>query len=368
MGQHANMVKVTAAAPGTSTVTVSTAVAGFRTFAQGYNSADATVAGVRIEDASDATIWEICENCAYTHSGTTLSRGTRKDSSTGGAVNFTGAVVVSVIATADMGRRWDSAALVSAAATVTTADVTGVVGQMSELDISGLTAARSFVLPTGAPVGSRCGLRITAGYTGTNYAYGLKYTAGTAETLNGVAAGTEVSRCIITNEMMVFVVVSSGAWKVDYDGRIAQHGLLRLSTSSSGESAITWTSPTDASGAWTADINVGSVASTSNGRIYARRAGNYIMSHSGRPATAIAATKYYGTILWLNGTTTVLSAHNVWNAAAASEKPEQFRQISATLAAGDYTNFQYQCETASVGTEAATSPRLITSSILLEVL
>ncbi len=103
MGQHANMVKVTAASPGTGSVTVSTAVSGFRTFAQGYNSADATVAGVRIEDASDATIWEIDENCAYTHSGTTLSRGTRKDSSTGSAVNFTGSVVVSVIATAGFG-------------------------------------------------------------------------------------------------------------------------------------------------------------------------------------------------------------------------------------------------------------------------
>ncbi len=103
MSTHANMVKVTAASPGTGSVTVSTAVSGFRTFAQGFNSADATVAGVRIQDASDATIWEIDENCSYTYSTNLLTRGTRKDSSTGSAVNFTGSVIVSVIATAGFG-------------------------------------------------------------------------------------------------------------------------------------------------------------------------------------------------------------------------------------------------------------------------
>jgi len=108
MGLHANMVKVTAASPGTGNITVSTAVSGFRTFAQGFNNADATVAGVRIQDASDATIWEIDENCSYTYSTNLLTRGTRKDSSTGSAVNFTGSVIVSVVETAGFGNAVDN--------------------------------------------------------------------------------------------------------------------------------------------------------------------------------------------------------------------------------------------------------------------
>lgn len=100
MTQHANMVKVTAASPGTGNITVSTAVSGFRTFATAFGSADAVVAGVRIQDASDATKWEIARGCSYTYSTNALSRGTFESSSTGSVVDFTGAVVVSVIATA----------------------------------------------------------------------------------------------------------------------------------------------------------------------------------------------------------------------------------------------------------------------------
>jgi len=100
------MVAESAGAPGTTGLTLTGAVAPFRSFGAGYNNANATV-DVRIQDAADETIWEVARNCAYTHSGTTLSRGTFENSSTGSLVNFTGAVVVSVVATAHTGNLAD---------------------------------------------------------------------------------------------------------------------------------------------------------------------------------------------------------------------------------------------------------------------
>jgi len=82
--------------PGTGTITLSSAEAGYQSFATAYG-ANANV-DILIEEG-DA--WEIARDCTYTHSGTTVTRGTLEASSTGSAVSFTSAAKVYVIESAE---------------------------------------------------------------------------------------------------------------------------------------------------------------------------------------------------------------------------------------------------------------------------
>lgn len=78
------------ASAGLGAWTVSAAQSGYRTFAAGDDAKTFDVVAV------EGTAWEVRTGCTYTHSGTTLSRGTLEDSSTGSAVTFTSACVLSV--------------------------------------------------------------------------------------------------------------------------------------------------------------------------------------------------------------------------------------------------------------------------------
>jgi hypothetical protein len=109
MSQHANRVQMTlssgAGNPGTSSpLTLGSATAGYQSFASAYGG-NATVDILITENTS----WEVCRNCTYTNSGTTVSRTTPEASSAGGAaVSFTSAAIVSVIATAGFGNDLES--------------------------------------------------------------------------------------------------------------------------------------------------------------------------------------------------------------------------------------------------------------------
>lgn len=92
--------------PGTGTITLNAATSGYQSFGTAYSSANATV-DILI---TEGTNWEVARNCTYTHSGTTVTRGTFEASSSGSAVSFTSAAIVSVIATADFGNRMESTA------------------------------------------------------------------------------------------------------------------------------------------------------------------------------------------------------------------------------------------------------------------
>lgn len=82
--------------PGTGTITLNAAETGYQTFASAYG-ANANV-DILIEEGS---AWEIARDCTYTHSGTTVSRGTLEASSTGSALSLTSAAKVYVIQTAE---------------------------------------------------------------------------------------------------------------------------------------------------------------------------------------------------------------------------------------------------------------------------
>lgn len=96
---HKNNVSMTVSGtPGTGTITLGSASSGSQSFATAYG-ANATV-DVRI---TDGTAWEVARNCTYTHSGTTLTRGTLEESSTGSAISLTSSAVVSVVMAAEKG-------------------------------------------------------------------------------------------------------------------------------------------------------------------------------------------------------------------------------------------------------------------------
>lgn len=127
---HKNRVKMTVSGtPGTGTVTLNAASSGYQSFATAYG-ANATVDML----FEDGTAWEVARNCTYTHSGTTVTRGTLEESSTGSAISLSSAATASVIATAGNGNLIEALLqgvtpggrlTLSTGVPVTTSDVTG---------------------------------------------------------------------------------------------------------------------------------------------------------------------------------------------------------------------------------------------------
>ena len=139
-----------------------------------------------------------------------------------------------------------AAALEHTSASPTTADPTVTVNTMHFLDLSGLTANRNFTLPAVAAVGDRAGVYITTG----DDTYELIIKANTGDTLNGVSA-SEWSRVFITGEVVIMrCITANAAWLVEYDGRIPQHGVMRLSTTANDATTATFLQPTACSTAW----------------------------------------------------------------------------------------------------------------------
>lgn len=97
MPYFADMVRETAAAPGTGNITLAGAAVGHRTFANGLGSSPARTS-IRIYDASNN--WEVTK---ATFNGTnTLVRDGFRSSSTGSLVNFAGAVTIDLVASAEI--------------------------------------------------------------------------------------------------------------------------------------------------------------------------------------------------------------------------------------------------------------------------
>lgn len=92
------------ASSGLGALTISSAVSGNRTFVAGDDGK--TFDGIRIEETGVGA--EIRDGCVYTHSGTSLSRGTLVDSTTGSAIAFSAAAVVSQVLSAETATRIDA--------------------------------------------------------------------------------------------------------------------------------------------------------------------------------------------------------------------------------------------------------------------
>lgn len=217
MISYKDNIQVTSTTTGTGTLTQAAAVTGFAAPASGDDGKTFTIM-VKGVDASGIPTgeWELCES-VYTHSGTTWSRGALLDSSTGSRVTFSaGTKHIAVVAPA---RVFGAAGgqLEISNQTVTTADITGAVGNFYVCTIAGLTANRNLTLPSAA-VGERIGVHVLDG--DDTYALILKGAA--SQTINGGSAATEWSRVFIKGETVIFRCIAANTWVVESDGRIPQ--------------------------------------------------------------------------------------------------------------------------------------------------
>jgi hypothetical protein len=103
MSLHKNRVQMTVTSVDgvTGELTLGSATTGYQSFSSAYG-ADATV-DILITEGNN---WEVDRNCAYDHTNGLVDRGTFEASSSGSAVSFTSAAIVSVIATAETGNLW----------------------------------------------------------------------------------------------------------------------------------------------------------------------------------------------------------------------------------------------------------------------
>lgn len=251
------------ASSGLGAFTISTASSGYRSFVAGDDGL--TFDGVLI---TEGNAWEVRDGCVYTHSGTSLSRGTLMDSSTGSAIAFTSAAVVSQGGAADFARRAESAGLRTSISS-SNANLTMQVGVLHCVDISGFTADRTATLPAVAAVDDRVGLYISTG----DDAYEMLVTAASGDTLAGVAGGTEWNRLFITGEFVVFrCTVANTTWVVESFEKIKAWCKISRTTAQ----AITTGTNTKVACATSVSDLYGMADVVTNNRITVRRAGDYL--------------------------------------------------------------------------------------------
>lgn len=298
MSEHRNNVaNAVSGTPGTGTITLASAVSGSQSFATAYG-ANATV-DVFI---TDGTAWEVARNCAYTHSGTTLTRGTLEASSTGSAISLTSAAVVRVAASADSGRRWDAAALDHA--TGADAATSMAANTMYVVDIGAwATANRTYTLPATAAVGDRVGILTTS----ANSTYKLNITAASGDTLDGVSGGTVWSSLYNADECIVMrCVTANAAWVVESAKWVENE--FSVTANGSTTQTLTRNVSTKISAVLTTEASdTDSLWDNTNDTFTARRPGLYLFKAAIQVAN-MADTKGVQILLYKNGSASVGSA------------------------------------------------------------
>ncbi len=235
-------------------------------------------------------------------------------------------------------------------ATGTDADTTMAVNTLYVVDMSAwATADRTYTLPATAAVGDTIGIVVTAG----DASHELIITAGSGDTLNGIAGGTEWSRLFITNEVVIMrCTVANTTWVVVQDGRIPQKCDIELTTSCNGEAPNTFEQPTLCAtpGAWTARVDVGSLASVSQDRITVRRAGNYNVLIAGRIKDASAGGANFNVAGYQSAGATLVLLGGQQPGAAAQPIASSARLLP--LVAGDYIVYKFRTAAGSLGQQS----------------
>lgn len=338
---HKNFLKTTisaVASAGLGAFTISTASSGYRTFGSGDDGK--TFDGVTIKEG---TAWEVRDGCVYTHSGTSLSRGTLQDSSTGSAIAFTSAAVVQQGDSAGLAGRIEQVALVRA--TGGDSSITLAPNTHYTWDLSTLTADRTGTLPTTAAVGDAIEISAITG----NSSYELLLSTGSGQTcaLGGtvVAASTEITRLFIAGESMRFVYEATNVWQA-YDGRVPQKAILRVSTAGTTNTAAAITNPTASSGCvMTADANVGDAASAAAGTFTARRAGKYLATGQHLSQSTITSSQYGACFLYNNSTI----EGRGFLSSAATQSPSFTVSKQIACAVGDVVDMRFRNQEANKG-------------------
>lgn len=321
MSLHRNRVQMTVTGtPGTGTITLNAATSGYQSFASAYG-ADATV-DILITEGNN---WEVCRNCAYTNGTPQVDRGTLEASSTGSAVSFTSSAVVSVIATAASGNNWG---LNEIQASPTGAGVTGVVGTLHLLNISGLTADRDFTLPATCAVGDRVGVFITTG----DDAFELLLKPASGDTINGGSPAAEWSRLFITGECVIFRCITANQdWIVEYDGR--RQSFVRIDTNGTTQSMTRSVSTKIDAALTTVTVDTASQWDSTNKRFVPRRAGKYIIHGHWQIANQTASNACVAQI-FKNNTTNIGGGGTATSTGSGFPEADVVLIVEATV--GDY--------------------------------
>lgn len=246
-----------------------------------------------------------------------------------------------------------SAGMTKSIASVTTSNVTGVVGTQHILDVSGMTANRNFVLPAGT-AGDEIEVDIAVG--DDTYALILIGNTGITITGNGVVTGTatEWSRLFISGEKVRFVATSATNWLVSDDGRIKQLGVMERQTAQS----ISTGTNTKIQLA-TSITNIGNVVdNATNYRITVRRAGTYTITGFVSLDAGLDDQEIINLLIYKNGTFDRYLANYI-SAAAADKQSYVNLSYKKSLAAADYIElYVNHNEGAAVNTNTSNYPQL----------
>jgi hypothetical protein len=238
------------------------------------------------------------------------------------------------------------------AASGTDADTTAVANSDYTVDLSAwATANRTYTLPASPSVGNKVGFKISAG----NATYSLIIVGNTSQTIDGGSAASEWSRLRIAGERVVLEYVATNKWVVTTDKRRKMEAIMRLTTSADGETAAAIVPPIGTSqpttpGAWTADLDVGSVTSVSTSTITVFRACNILVNMTGAAKDAQTAAQYFMLFLYKNGAE--IRRHSIVFGATGTQTDRVAVTWKLTAAAGDAFQYRFRTEAGGIGLQA----------------
>ena len=230
-------------------------------------------------------------------------------------------------------------------ATGTDADTTMAVNTLYVVDMSAwATADRTYTLPATAAVGDRIGVMVTAG----DASHELILTAGSGDTLNGIAGGTEWSRLFITGEVVVMrCIVANTTWVVEYDGR--KFEACRIDTDGTTAAHASASATKISAELVTVTANAQSIWDTTNKRLIPRRLGRYLI-HGHLQMASMATGRSCVAQLYKNTSTNIGGGCTVGTTGASSPEADVILFYDATTLGDYFELFVYNGDTVSRNT------------------
>lgn len=253
-----------------------------------------------------------------------------------------------------------SGGLTTVLASITTANLTATAGQRDSLDVSGMTANRNWVLPSGGAVGDEVEVALRVG--DDTYALIIIGDTGVTITAAGVttAAATEWSRLFITGESLKFVKTSTTNWQLVNDGRIPCIAILERQAAQSINDITGTKIAFD-----TVNTNRGDMGDiTTNDRINIRRANTYVVSGFVSIGAVLDDQEFLEAELYLNGALFKFKRDYV-SAAVANRFASPEVIARGTYSAGTYFElYIYHNEGAAQNTDTTYYPTLAAIEVL----
>lgn len=245
--------------------------------------------------------------------------------------------------------------LTTVLASITTANLTATPGQRDSLDISGMTANRNWVLPSGGSVGDEVEVALRVG--DNTYALIIIGDTGVTITAAGVttSAATEWSRLFIAGESLKFVKTSTTNWQLVSDGRIPCIAILERQAAQSINTSTGTKIAFDA-----APVNRGDMGDiATNDRVNIRRTNTYIVSGFTSVGNVLDDQEFLEAEIYKNGSLFKFKRDYVSSSTANRfASPESIAR--GTYSAGDYFElYIFHSEGATQDTDTTYYPTLV---------